>query len=250
MNTKKFEPRISNISDPFQIISEIRKTKKIKYPLSERIVMTNKDTSDIFVEAHENIKLEAVTIKGRGTPTFRDKYIQYLDSLAKSDITIENKDYVCRYRVLNCKTHPNRGNSEKPIVGNSYFHNRNPYKLFVYLEPKYTKEDTIAYIEKYIKPFTEEELLKINKLKRVKAYYPQREFYHPNYDKESIDSLSYDFRNNLTWEPSITTNEKGEATVEFFCSDINTFFFGRIEGLSNNGELGSESFEFSVLKIN
>jgi hypothetical protein len=46
----------------------------------------------------------------------------------------------------------------------------------------------------------------------------------------------------------VTTDENGEAIIEFFCSDINTGFVGKVEGVSGDGKLGSETFEFKVLK--
>ena len=49
-------------------------------------------------------------------------------------------------------------------------------------------------------------------------------------------------------EPDIITDEKGEAEVEFFCSDINTSFVGVIEGTDGLGNLGTSQCEFRVLK--
>jgi len=36
--------------------------------------------------------------------------------------------------------------------------------------------------------------------------------------------------------------------IEFFCSDIHTGFVGIVEGVSGDGKLASETFEFKVLK--
>jgi hypothetical protein len=95
--------------------------------------------------------------------------------------------------------------------------------------------------------FTEEELLARNNLSRIKAYYVRREFYEPKYDNtDLLNDPSPDYRNTLLWKPMVVTDEKGEATLEFFCSDINTGFVGRIEGVSGEGLLGKSDFEFSV----
>ena len=96
--------------------------------------------------------------------------------------------------------------------------------------------------------YSEAELLKLNNLWRIKAYYGKREFYQPNYDQETGEVLVPDFRNTLLWEPSVFTNENGEATLSFFCSDINTDFVGRIEGVSDDGLLGAGTFKFTVRK--
>ena len=86
-------------------------------------------------------------------------------------------------------------------------------------------------------------------MSRIKAYYGDRTFYKPNYDKDTIEANVPDFRNTLLWEPSIFTDEKGEATLSFFCSDIYTDFIGRIEGVGGNGLLGSQNFYFKVRKL-
>jgi hypothetical protein len=54
----------------------------------------------------------------------------------------------------------------------------------------------------------------------------------------------------LLWEPSVITDENGEATVTFYCSDINTGFTGHIEGVGDGGLLGLSSFDFRVIKTN
>lgn len=58
-----------------------------------------------------------------------------------------------------------------------------------------------------------------------------------------------DFRNTLIWEPSLITDNKGEATLTFYCSDIYTDFIGRIEGVGGDGLLGSQYFNFTVRKL-
>ena len=94
--------------------------------------------------------------------------------------------------------------------------------------------------------FTEEELLRMNNLWRVKGYYGTREFYQP--DELDMQSPMPDARNVLLWKPDIVTDEKGEAEVEFFCSDINTSFVGVMEGTDGLGNLGTSQCEFRVLK--
>ena len=64
----------------------------------------------------------------------------------------------------------------------------------------------------------------MNNLWRVKGYYGTREFYQP--DELDVQSPLPDARNVLLWKPDIITDEKGEAEVEFFCSDINTKLYG------------------------
>jgi len=88
----------------------------------------------------------------------------------------------------------------------------------------------------------------MNNLSRVKAYYPHREFYQPNYDKETCEDSVADFRNTLFWGPSVITNEKGRSHRGIFLLRHHTGFIGRIEGVSGEGLLGAEGFEFTVRK--
>ncbi|MDP4207384.1 MAG: hypothetical protein Q8928_01090 [Bacteroidota bacterium] len=239
MTSEEFRPRIS-ISDPFRIINEKTKYKEINYPLPKLIVKNVEDPFSPVVDGHNSIKLAEVTVKGRGVATFRDKYIGHLDSLAKLDMCF---DYVGKCGLLNC---PVCKDGTKPIEGKRYFKwigNRYPGPHpFAY---KNEEEEDLVY---HYPNFTEEELLKMNNLSRIKAYYSKREFYQPNYDKDPGDIQIPDFRNTLLWQPNVITDQKGEATLEFFCSDINTGFTGKIEGVNGDGLLGSKDFDFFVVK--
>ena len=77
-------------------------------------------------------------------------------------------------------------------------------------------------------------------LSRVKAYYGDREFYSPNYDIRSEEDMIPDYRNTLLWEPTVITDEKARPR-SVFCSDINTDYVGRIEGVGDGGLLGREA---------
>lgn len=185
----------------------------------------------------KRILIKEVTIKGNKRNVVRGKYLGTLDSLAKLKI---NHDYVCRYGVLNCPRHDrNEPGTIKPSQGKDY------YVIYNYNTPgEYGRIITYWYPR-----YTEEELLKLNNLTRLKAYYGTREFYKPNYDKETNEVLIPDFRNTLLWEPSVITNEKGEATLSFHCSDINTDFVGRIEGVGGEGLLGTGYFKLTVRNL-
>jgi hypothetical protein len=78
----------------------------------------------------------------------------------------------------------------------------------------------------------------------LRGYYPKREFYQPNHGEH--DDPFPDYRNSLFWSPEVITDNKGEATIEFFTSDINTYFDGIIEGVGLKGLLGKNRFSFFV----
>jgi hypothetical protein len=240
MTPGEFPPRIS-LTDPFQTINNIKKVKELSYPLPGQMpILKEEALIDPYVEGHKTIKLTEVIVSARGTNVFRDKYMGRLDSIAKYNSTT---DYECAEGCteLNCQFHT-QDKSHKPVEGKEYCR-----RIGVNLVTKTYKADICGIFYHYPK-FTEEEILKMNNLSRVKAYYIHREFYQPNYDNTALLETVPDFRNTLLWSPLVSTNEKGEASVEFFCSDLNTLFIGVVEGANGDGMLGNETFEFAVLK--
>ena len=106
----------------------------------------------------------------------------------------------------------------------------------------------VRYSPNIRKTYSEDELLKLFNISGIKGYYPQKVFFEPVYNvEEQIEDFS-DYRNTLYWKPDIITDENGEAVVNFYCSDINTRFMGHIEGVSGDGLLGTQNFEFYVRK--
>ena len=65
----------------------------------------------------------------------------------------------------------------------------------------------------------------------------------PDYNEESPKER-FDFRNTIYWNPSLHTDEKGEATVSFPISDSLTTFRARAEGIGD-GLVGQGSHTFS-----
>ena len=125
-----------------------------------------------------------------------------------------------------------------------------PGKLYRFI--KFAKgANGIRYVEHvydaiYVSAYTDEELLRMNNIWRIKGYYGTREFYQP----DEVDMLSSipDVRNTLLWAPEVVTDANGEAVVSFYCSDINTGFTGRIEGIGGDGLLGTAKFDFRVTR--
>ena len=235
-SANEFGPKI-RLTDPFQTINEIRAKKITDYPISRPPPVKKKEEQITFTGNHNAIKLPQVVIKGKGIRVFRDKYMGYLDSITK----FKSMDYVCVNHILNCSNHRVDANNTKPVEGVTYkveSGSRSPGgRAFTYREEVY-----------HYPQYTEEELLAIYNFSRVKGYCPKKEFYQPNYDKVSDENLIADYRNTLLWAPSVITDEKGEATVNFFCSDINYGFVGKVEGVSGDGLLGTKQFEFIVRK--
>ena len=200
---------------------------------------------NLVVSQDRSNLLSEVTVTGTKCRVFRDKMMGRLDSLAKVDL---NKAWVCKCHpmylndYLNGYTHHPKGNYEgerlKPGVGQSY-------RLIKY-SPVGVVEDIQESLNYQGVLYSDEELLKMNNLYRVKGYYGKREFYQP--DELEMQSPIPDVRTVLFWTSDIITDEQGKAEVEFFCSDINTGFVGVIEGTDGVGNIGSAGCEFRVMK--
>lgn len=213
---------------------------------SDRLPMEN-----LVLSQDSSILLSEVTVTGTKGRVFRDRVMGRLDSLAQMDV---NAPYVCstckyliNYRIDYNAHHnalgkcPAKGR-EMPVRGKSY-----EIVKFKYNDSgrSFVVEDRQAVI--YQGAFyTEEELLRMNNLFRVKGYYGKREFYQP--DELEMQSSIPDARNVLLWKPDLITDEQGKAEVEFFCSDVNTGFVGVIEGTDGIGNIGSSGCEFRVMK--
>jgi hypothetical protein len=72
----------------------------------------------------------------------------------------------------------------------------------------------------------------------------RREFYSPIYDTGAeTASRIPDFRNLLYWSPSVNT-QGGQAS--FYTSDQPGKYVGVVQGLTANGDAGSQYFTFDV----
>jgi len=73
-------------------------------------------------------------------------------------------------------------------------------------------------------------------------------FYVPKYKSTLVEEKT-DFRSCIYWNPIIQTNNKGEASFEFYTSDDNTSFKILAEGTSYKGDLGKSEAAFSVKEL-
>lgn len=242
MGQEDFEPRIT-LDNPFRNIEDAMKHKTISYPLLNIGDTANINKYRPFIIGPNVIELGEVTVKGRGIKPFRDKYMGNLDSLANAEFCT---DYVGVCGILNCPIHKGNTNNTKPVEGKTY-HQYIGFQWVNDVGGAYRTDGEIN-VEYHYPRWSEEGLMKKFNLYRVKAYYRKQEFYQPNYDKEEENGFLPDTRNTLLWVPTVITDKNGEANLEFFCSDLNTEFIGKIEGLGNGGLLGADTFEFKVLK--
>ena len=77
----------------------------------------------------------------------------------------------------------------------------------------------------------------------------QRIFYSPDYSSPaSFQSHLPDFRNVLYWSPNVNTGEQGKANLSFYTGDIPGKYLVVVQGISSNGEAGSDSIILNVKK--
>lgn len=249
MMSKESKPEL-RVDNQFSTIGIVRNSKTNFYPYTD-FVDERKEFAlmQAIVSQDSTILLDEITITGKGKKPFRDKFMGRLDSLTKLDI---NGPYVCGCGYLqnymsDYDAHPiwkpcsSAKKVSKPVEG----------KTYEIVKFKHLAGDAFEVLDRktivYHGPmYSEEELLRMNNLWRIKGYYSIREFYQP--DEIDIQSSMPDARNTLLWNPSVITDENGEATVSFYCSDVNTGFIGVIEGVDGFGLLGTTKCEFRVIK--
>ena len=252
---KEFKPHLT-LSDGTVLIDSIRKSKKSYLSYLNNVEKEKGDVEPIMTPAGTVLLNEVLVTRKRRIP-FRDKFMGRLDSL----VNINLGPWVCKHGFLEnykegyshlmgderapvqCAQHSRDTLNvrRKPIIGKVY--------QIIKYEPNTQGIWLVKDIQgiKYEGPiYTDEELLRMNNITRVKGYYGQREFYTP----DSVEMLSPlpDARNTLLWSPSVQTDKNGDATVPFRTSDINTQFVGVVEGTDGLGLLGSGTFEFHVSK--
>lgn len=245
-----FQPRIK-LENPFLRIDTIMKLKKYTFPY-QGIIEKPAPVSILPTAMDARVsRLKEVTINAAGTRSFRDKYLGHLDSLLKID---PNGAFVCKHGLLNgywpgyyCVSKGGRCTdtlTTSPIEGKRYEITR-----YEYVNTWWDLKDVQKVI--YQNPnagLSEEEILAKYNISKITGYYPKKEFYQPDYDKESSGDGLPDARNTLLWAPAVQTDEKGEAQLTFFCSDINSGFMVQAEGLTKGGLLGTQQLDFKVIK--
>ena len=257
LDKDEYKPSVI-VEETFGKAGSLRKSCQSYFPyMNPSQVLSELQLDYPIISQDSSILLSEITVTGKKGRVFRDKMMGRLDSLAQISIGVS---WVCGCNAGSGTTFLNdyKGYSHHPVgsptppppkkrlpptIGETY--------ALIKYEPVGRKDGkwiitAMDYVTYQGEEFTEEELLRMNNLWRVKGYYGTREFYQP--DELDMQSPIPDARNVLLWKPDIVTDEKGEAEVEFFCSDINTSFVGVMEGTDGLGNLGTSQCEFRVLK--
>lgn len=78
------------------------------------------------------------------------------------------------------------------------------------------------------------------------GYHVAREFYAPRYDKRNRQRYIPDQRATIFWAPMISTNEEGEAMIDFYTPDQSGYVSIDLQGISLSGTTGYGSSGFSI----
>lgn len=123
-------------------------------------------------------------------------------------------DWVCMYNVLNCPNHPF---GMKPVSGETYKYRGGSV---VY---KSCKDDEDPP----------------NFMQQVKGTYYPKEFYVADYEK--FNPAEPEMMSTVYWNYSMITDEKGEATINFFTNDLTGRFTCVLQGYSDQGALSGKT---------
>ena len=77
------------------------------------------------------------------------------------------------------------------------------------------------------------------------GFYSTKQFYSPKYDVDNPDPKP-DLRTTVYWNPNILTDQKGNATFNYYNTDVPGVYRVVIEGIDANGNLGRKVFTYQV----
>lgn len=78
------------------------------------------------------------------------------------------------------------------------------------------------------------------------GYRKGKQFYSPKYEGPRKGVISADLRTTIFWEPMITTDKAGNASVEFYNADGRGSYRAIIEGMDNEGNIGRYLYRYTV----
>jgi hypothetical protein len=221
---------IVELYDHFEKIDAFTKDKEFLFPKSDRIKTQaySKSYDSIFTFDGMNYLDEVILIDVKARQKERNIYrITEIPRFPPSGITEypgKEGDFLCKFLYLNCGYHQ-RGPK--------------PEDKRIYRMPK-TNELIF-----YRAPILPEKKVVNKNFTTLKGMYLTKQFYVPTYDSKDHELIP-DPRKTLLWAPNLTSNEKGELTVTFYTSDVQSTFLGRLEGTDGNGLLGANIFKFDV----
>lgn len=83
---------------------------------------------------------------------------------------------------------------------------------------------------------------------KIPGFYKAREFYKPDYIKESPEKP--DYRTTLFWKPEITLDEDGKSAIDFFTGDKTGEYWVKVEGITEDGRPVNGFYDLAVVESN
>jgi len=80
-----------------------------------------------------------------------------------------------------------------------------------------------------------------------KGYAAIRTFYLPRYNgPRQTQTAHTDLRSTIYWNPNVTTDKTGAASIEYFNADGQGTYRVTIEGIDNDGNIGRQVYRYTV----
>lgn len=80
----------------------------------------------------------------------------------------------------------------------------------------------------------------------VMGFYKAREFYSPKYEAADTSNTGQDLRTTVFWKPDVITDKDGNASFNFYNSDIKGIYRVVVEGIDENGDIGRQVYRYRV----
>lgn len=243
--TKRPKPKLT-LENPFDSIDYYQRGRQ-RYMPQNYLYETDYGERDV-IDALGTIVLKETVVKGKRPSVYRDRVMEFLDSLAieASGVWVcdhNGQQWINNYHGYN--HHP--AEYPYPYTGKRLIPKRGQmYHASIIEEHGGKWWDLICsqpVIYEGARP-SDKGLMDIFGLWTSQGYYPHVEYYEP--DPEDHSPTMPDPRNTLKWAPAVMTDENGKAEVSFVNSDVNTEYIGIVEAVDGTGLLGYQTFTFRV----
>ena len=236
------------LENPFDSIAVYQSGRQRFLP-NDFLFETHYGERDV-IDALGTIVLKNVDVTGKRRSPYRDRVMEFLDSLA----IVASGVWVCEH------------NGQQWINNYHEYHHHPAHYPYPYtgkrLLPKRGQMYHASIIEEHggkwwdlicsqpviyegARP-TDKGLMEMAGLWMSQGYYPRLEFYEP--DPIDHSPTMPDPRTSLKWLPSLLTDDKGKTEIVFSNSDVCAEFMGAIEAIDDSGLLGYQTFNFKVIK--
>lgn len=236
------------LENPFDSIAVYQSGRQRFLP-NDFLFETHYGERDV-IDALGTIVLKNVDVTGKRRTPYRDRVMEFLDSLA----IVASGVWVCEHNgqqwINNYhEYHHHPAHYPYPYTGKRLLPKRGQmYHASIIEEHGGKWWDMICSVPVIYEGARPSDiaLLEMNGIWISQGYYPRLEFYEP--DPIDHSPTMPDPRNTLKWIPSLLTDENGKAEMAFLNSDVYTDFIGIAEAIDGTGLLGYQTFTFRVTR--